>query len=98
MSSTLRFEWDLQHPALSDELRDEIMLAAKEQTALQLYARGVVSSGFAARLLGLPRFEFLQLAAKQQIPTVHYTEQERKEENELVQRLAAEYKLRRSGE
>ncbi|MCK5059046.1 MAG: UPF0175 family protein [Candidatus Aminicenantes bacterium] len=47
-----------------------------EIVALHLYSQGKITSGTAARIIGIPRVEFLQLAGKEKIPMFEYSEEE----------------------
>lgn len=50
--------------------------AAKEIIAMELYRRGTISSGKAAEVLGVSRWEFIALASKSGIPFFDMTEDE----------------------
>lgn len=52
---------------------DEMEQALREELALALYARGVVTSGIAQRLAKLTRWEFEELLGQRKVPR-HYEE------------------------
>jgi predicted HTH domain antitoxin len=58
--------------------------AALEMIVLELYRRGTVSSGKAAELLGVPRYDFIQRASALGIPYFNLTPEELDAEVELV--------------
>ncbi len=71
-------------PEIAINTRED--LVEKELTeviALHLYSQGRITSGTAAKLIGISRIEFLQLAGKHQIPMYEYSEEELR--NELQQ-------------
>lgn len=47
-----------------------------EVVALHLYSQGKITSGTAAKLIGISRVSFLQLAGTHEIPMFEYTEEE----------------------
>ena len=47
-----------------------------ELVALHLYSRGLISSGNAAKIIGIPRNEFILLAGIGKIPMFEYSEEE----------------------
>jgi predicted HTH domain antitoxin len=49
---------------------------AREMIVLELYRRGLISSGKAAALLGVPRLDFIQRASELGIPYFRYNEGE----------------------
>ena len=68
---------------LDDELaailkcEDELVeRAALEMIVLELYRRGAISSGKAAQLLGVPRYDFIQRASSLGIPYFNLTPEE----------------------
>ncbi|MFN2230708.1 MAG: UPF0175 family protein [Anaerolineae bacterium] len=50
--------------------------AARELIVLELYRRGSISSGKAAQLLGMARFEFVRYASRLGIPFFDLTDEE----------------------
>jgi len=49
---------------------------ARELMVTELYRRGVISSGKAAEVLGIPRLEFIQYASELGIPYFQMSEEE----------------------
>jgi predicted HTH domain antitoxin len=50
--------------------------AAREAVVLELYRRGIISSGKAAELLGMQRFDFVRYADKLGIPFFRMSKEE----------------------
>ncbi len=55
---------------------DPIEQTAREMIVLELYRRGVISSGKAAALLGVGRLDFIQRASELGIPYFRFTAEE----------------------
>jgi len=66
-----------------DELEERLRI----ELALRLYEKGIASLGQARRIAGLPKWEFLELLAKESIQ-LHYSEDELKEDLEVAKKLA----------
>jgi predicted HTH domain antitoxin len=62
--------------ALLEGLHQPVKETARELIVLELYRRGVLSSGRAAELLGLTRDAFIQHASQSGIPYFHLSEAE----------------------
>ena len=62
----------------------------REWLVISLFTEGRISSGKAARLLGIPRVEFLDLLRKHKVAYLDYTPQELAEEFEAVRQLKVE--------
>ena len=62
--------------ALLASLGQPVEHVAREMIVLELYRRGVISSGKAAALLGVARLEFIQRASDLGIPYFRFTEDE----------------------
>ena len=60
---------------------------ARKMIVLELYRQSIVSSGKAAELLGVPRFEFIQYASELGIPYLRFTAEEWKNEVAESERL-----------
>jgi predicted HTH domain antitoxin len=58
----------------------------KEYLVLELYRRHEISSGKAAELLGMERFEFIRFASRLGIPYVDMDKQELEDEIDLARR------------
>lgn len=52
----------------------------QEQTVLRLFEQGDISSGYAAELLGITRFDFIELLGKRGIPLFNYGSKEEVEQ------------------
>ena len=60
--------------------------AIKEAAVLELYREGKISSGKAAEILGMDRFEFIRYAGKKGIPYIRITPDELDEEERLLEK------------
>lgn len=58
----------------------------KEAAVLELYREGKISSGKAAEILGMDRFEFIRYAGKKGIPYIRITPDELEEEARLLEK------------
>lgn len=58
----------------------------KEAAVLELYREGKISSGKAAEILGMERFEFIRYAGKKGIPYIRITPDELEEEVKLLKK------------
>jgi predicted HTH domain antitoxin len=79
---TLLFETGLSAEAASKELLRAFVLS--------LYRQDRISSGKAARLLGIDRLEFIRLLAKEKIPYLDYTPEELQAERDTLEQWTAE--------
>ncbi|MEK6582983.1 MAG: UPF0175 family protein [Nitrospirota bacterium] len=59
----------------------------KEAAVLELYREGKISSGKAAEMLGMDRFEFIKYAGKKGIPFIRITPEELQEEVNLLGKI-----------
>ncbi len=59
----------------------------KEAAVLELYREGKISSGKAAEILGMERFEFIRYAGMKGIPYIRMTPDELEEEFKLLEKL-----------
>jgi len=59
----------------------------KEAAVLELYREGQISSGKAAEILAMERFEFIRYAGMKGIPYIRMTPDELKEEVELLGKI-----------
>jgi predicted HTH domain antitoxin len=82
---TLELEDDLV--ALLQQADQPIPRVAKEMIVLELYRRRVISSGKAASLLGMDRFEFVRHASHLGIPFFDMTDEEWKREMKVIETL-----------
>ena len=73
--------------ALLRQSNQPVERTVRELILLELYRRGAISSGKAARLLGMSRVEFIQYASRLGIPYYTMTEDEWKNERTQSQRL-----------
>lgn len=48
----------------------------QEQVVLRLFEKGEISSGYAAHLLGMTRYDFMELLGKRGIPVINYGSKE----------------------
>ena len=78
--STVNLELDQDVIAILEQQHQPIGEAARDMIVFELYRRGSLSSGKAAQLLVLPRYEFIQRASQLGIPYFRFTEQELQDE------------------
>lgn len=61
--------------------------AIKEAAVLELYREGKISSGKAAEILGMERFEFIRYAGMKGIPFIRTTSEELEEEVKSLEKI-----------
>ncbi len=87
--SEAAFEIRVPAPLLQLGLgKDEIQRRVVEWLALSLFTEGRISSGKAARLLNIPRVEFLALLRTHGIAYLNYTPEEIAEEIAAAEKLS----------
>ncbi len=69
-------ELDDELAALLEQIQQPLAQAAREAVVLELYRRGIVSSGKAGELLGMQRFDFVRYADKLGIPFFRMSKEE----------------------
>jgi predicted HTH domain antitoxin len=69
-------ELDDELAALLQQTHEALEKAAREAIVLDLYRRGIVSSGKAAELLGMERFDFVRKASELGVPYFAMTKEE----------------------
>lgn len=74
--STTRVDIDDDVTALLHELNQPVQEVVREFLVLELYRRGTISSGKAAQLLGMSRWEFIRHASRLGIALFDMTEEE----------------------
>jgi predicted HTH domain antitoxin len=74
--STVTVELDDELVALLNQGSQPVRQAAREFIVLELYRRKTISSGKAAHLLGMSRWEFIRHASRLGIPFFEMTEDE----------------------
>jgi len=72
-----------ESPYPSCELEERLRV----ELALRLYEKGIASLGQARRIVGLSKWDFLELLAREGIP-LRYGEEELREDLEVARRLA----------
>lgn len=85
--AAVRVEIDGKLAALLAELNQPLSEAARELMVLELYRRGSISSGKAAELLEMSRWELVRFASRLGIPFFEMTEDEWKAEKAEAARL-----------
>jgi predicted HTH domain antitoxin len=85
--TTLTLELGDDLVALLHQLNQPLKESVRELIVLEFYRRGTVSSGKAAQLLGMPRWEFVRFASKPGIAFFEMTEDEWGAENSRSQGL-----------
>jgi predicted HTH domain antitoxin len=72
---------------LLEQIQQPLEKATREAAVLELYRRGIVSSGKAAELLGMQRFHFVRFADKLGIPFFRMSKEEWEAEKAAAERL-----------
>jgi len=85
----LTLELDDELVGLLRQLNQPLPQAAREIIVLELYRRGLISSGKAAELLGMSRLELIQHASRLGIPYLRFTEEEWEAEVAQSERISA---------
>ena len=84
---TFKLELSPDLAALLQSFNQPLEQSARELMTLELYRRGVISSGKAAELLNMPRFEFVHYASRLGIAFFDMTEDEWKAEAGFAETL-----------
>jgi len=74
--TTVQIDFEDDLLALLHQFNQPVQRAARELIVLELYRRGAISSGKAADLLGMARWEFVHHASHLGIPYFSLTEDE----------------------
>ena len=74
--STVKLDLEEDLVALLHQLNQPVQRAARELIVLELYRRGAISSGKAAQLLNMSRWEFIHHASRLGIAYFELTEDE----------------------
>jgi predicted HTH domain antitoxin len=85
--SSVKIEIDEPLAALLHQTNQPVQAAGREMIVLELYRRGTISSGKAAGLLGMERFDFVQHASRLGIPFYQMTEDEWEAETAALKSL-----------
>jgi predicted HTH domain antitoxin len=77
MAVKLHPDWELPDGALEEPFRTDLVEAIRREAALRLFAGGKISSGYGAQMLGISRWEFIDLLRESgMIPLFSYGEGE----------------------
>lgn len=85
--STIRLDLEDDLVALLHQLNQPVERAALELMVLELYRRGMISSGKASEMLGMSRWEFIHHASHLGIPYFEMTEDEWNAERSQSEKL-----------
>ncbi|MCX7014272.1 MAG: UPF0175 family protein [Candidatus Sumerlaeota bacterium] len=85
--TTIELTLDDDLTALLRELKQPLDVSARELIVLELFRRGLISSGKAAEFLQMPRTEFIHYLSRLGIPFFAMTEEEWKSEREQSEKL-----------
>ena len=86
---TDKLELDEKLTALLKLTNQPVEEVAREMIVLELYRRHVISSGKAAEVLGMPRFDFVRRASDLGIPFFDMTEDELREDLDRLEESCA---------
>ena len=90
--SVLELELDESLLSLLRQSNQPVDRAAREMITLEFYRRGLISSGKAAGILGMDRFDFVRHAGRLGIPLFEMTEDEWAAEVEQVESIVQQAK------
>ena len=85
--SAIQLELDEEIAVLLQGSSQSVPQVARELIILELYRRGTISSGKAAQLLDMPRFEFIRYASRLGIAFFDLTDDEWKAEQARAEAL-----------
>ncbi len=85
--STVRLDLEEDLVVLLRQFNQPVQRAARELIVLELYRRGTISSGKAAELLGMSRWEFIHYASHLGIPYFAMTKDEWEAERTQSEKL-----------
>jgi predicted HTH domain antitoxin len=83
MAVRLHLDWELPDGALEEPFRTDLVDAIRREATLRLFADGRISSGYGAQMIGISRWQFIDLLRERGIPLFSY------EEGDLDRELAA---------
>jgi predicted HTH domain antitoxin len=72
MAVKLHLDWELPDGALEEPFRTDLVEAIRREAALCLFGGGKISSGYGAQMLGISRWEFIDLLRERGIPIFSY--------------------------
>jgi predicted HTH domain antitoxin len=81
--NTVRFDLEEDLVALLHQLNQPVERSVRELVVLELYRRGMISSGKAGELLGMSRLQFIHHASHLGIPYFALTKDEWEAERKL---------------
>ena len=76
MAVRLHLDWELPDGALEEPFQTDLVEAIRREAALRLFAGGKISSGYGAQMIGISRWEFIDLLRDRRIPLFSYGEGE----------------------
>lgn len=85
--NTVRIDLEEELASLLHQLNQPVQQAARELIVLELYRQGTVSSGEAAELLSMSRWEFIHQASRLGVPYFAMTEDEGEAERRRSERV-----------
>lgn len=85
--STMRVDLEEELGALLHALNKPLQETVREFVVLELYRRGAISSGKAAQLLGMSRWQFIHHASHLGLPYFEMTDDEWSAEHALLDKL-----------
>jgi predicted HTH domain antitoxin len=84
---SVRIEIEEPLAALLHQTNQPVQEAGREMIVLELYRRGMISSGKAGELLGMPRIDFIKHASRLRIPFFDMTDDEWEAEKAALKAL-----------
>ncbi len=88
MARMLRFECEIPDGVFDEHFPEDLFVQElKEEAIMKLFTADRISSGYAARLLGVTRREFFDLLHQQGMPFAQYTEADFAADLEMLRTL-----------
>jgi len=88
----LQIDLDIPEAVVDEHLVAELTAACKEEAILRLFSGRRISAAEAARILGIKRIQFMDLAKQRGVPYIVYTAEDYREDMEdlkMFERRAA---------
>ena len=87
MAHTIRLEMEVPEEIVDQVFEEELLRDFREQTAIRLFKEGRASSGYAAKLIGISRLEFLRLLEQRGVPFAEYTHRDFEDDASTMQEI-----------
>lgn len=97
MSKVVKFSVpkEVEGTAVEEDYLSAAQQVLKEQTVLRLFEQGKISAGYAAQVLDLDCYEFLDLLNRQGIPSLNLSDEEFKHELQAVAKVSKKISIKK---